>query len=78
MLGVGVTGTTWLETAGVYADSYVRRGRRWYFAHRDWANVGAVRHETVEMPSRPGALSPADVGGRYHHDRAARHRPPEQ
>ena len=69
MLGVGVTGTTWLENAGIYADEYVRRGDRWYFAHRAWAATGIVRTEMDPPAAAPGALTPEDVWEIYRQHR---------
>ena len=72
MLGAGIDGSDWMQSAGMYVDSYVRRGDRWYFAHRLWAGTGIVRFDTAEQPGAPDAPTPADAWALYREHRAAR------
>src|SRR5262245_3439920 len=72
MLGVAVSGTTWLEMAGIYADRYVRRGDRWYFAERTWASTGILRLDSAEPFMPPGAPTAADVWEIHRRHRAER------
>ena len=70
--GVGVADGTWHQMAGIYADRYIRRGGRWYFAERNWAHVGSTDAEPSDFGTAPWAPSTADVWKMYEADRAAR------